>query len=241
MDYNNIDQQINEILNGTRDLPQFNQPEHAGVCSAGSLLVGALIVCDIARESLKSGSNAEGCETSPANWQIDEEQERQLQQWAGSKGVWIPEAEEWLRENYGPMMDQGAEAKVYGRSGDTSVVKLRTSIYATLGRALEAIALHNYLFPETIMRVIGFTRDTDGMFRVILTQPYIGCMRLATKAEIDEMVAKKGFHDNGDAVGVNYISERHHLEDMHPANVFVEDHTGKPICIDCIIKFRRDK
>ena len=26
--------------------------------------------------------------------------------------------------------------------------------------ALDAIALHNYLFPETAMRVIGFTKDS---------------------------------------------------------------------------------
>jgi len=237
----NIDQEINDILNGTRDLPQFNQPEHAGVCSAGPLLVGALIVCNNTRESLTTGSNVAESKGTISNWQIDEEQERQLQIWAESKDFWIPDAEIWLTENYGPMIAQGAEAKVYYKTGDTSVIKLRTSIYATLGRALEAIALHNYLFPETIMRVIGFTRDSDGMFRIILTQPYIECLRLATKAEIDKMVAAKGFHDNGDTSNVNYISDRHHLEDMHPANVFVEEHTATPICIDCIVKFRRDK
>ena len=73
--------------------------------------------------------------------------------------------------------------------GDSHVVKLCASIYSTLGRAFEAIALHNYLFPETIMRVVGFTRDDDGLFRIILTQPYIECLRLATKEEIDLMVS----------------------------------------------------
>lgn len=109
----------------------------------------------------------------------------------------------------------------------------------SIERALEAIALHNALFPETIMRVIGFTRDSDGLFRILLTQPYIECLRLATKTEIDNMVAVKGFRDNGDGNGVNYISDRIHLEDMHPANVFVEPLTNHPICIDCIVKFRR--
>ena len=97
--------------------------------------------------------------------------------------------------------------------------------------------LHNSLFPETQMKVIGFTRDTDGLFRIILTQPFIECQRLATKAEIDEMVAAKGFHDNDDGNGVNYISDRLHLEDMHSANVFFFFITGKPTCIDCIVKF----
>ena len=240
MDLHEIDKLTNDILNGTRDLPQFNQPEHAGICSAGPLLIGALIVCDNTRKSLISSCNASGSKgASPSNWEIDEEQEHQLQKWAEQKGVWIEQAEEWLTSNYGSMIAQGAEAKVYGKTGDVAVIKLRTSIYATLGRALEAIALHNYLFPETIMRVIGFTRDADGLFRVILTQPYIECKRLATKAEIDAMVEAKGFYDNGDTSGVNYLSGRLHLEDMHPANVFVEELTNLPVCIDCIVKFKR--
>lgn len=237
-DIQNIDKQINEIFNGTKDISRFNQSEHAGVCSAGSLLIGALLVCDIVRESFKASQNAGDSQTAPANWEIDERQEQSIQEWAEQKGVWVPKAEEWLKEQYGPELAYGAEAKVYCRKGDTHVVKLRTSIYSTLGRAFEAIALHNYLFPETIMRIIGFTRDSDGLFRVILTQPYIECMRLATKGEIDEMVSQKGFRDNGDTSGVNYISNRLNLEDMHPANVFVESLTGKPICIDCIVKFR---
>lgn len=137
------------------------------------------------------------------------------------------------------MIAEGAEAKVFYRSGDIAVIKERASIYATLGRALEAIALHNYLFPETMMRVIGFTRDSDGLFRTILTQPYVECQRLATKQEIDAMVSLKGFYDNGDGNGVNYLSDRLHLEDMHPAYVFIDELTSKPICIDCIVKFRK--
>lgn len=51
------------------------------------------------------------------------------------------------------------------------------------------------------------------------------------------MVAKKGFRDNYNGQGVNYIGDRLHLEDMHPANVFVDVISEKPICIDCIVKF----
>ena len=53
------------------------------------------------------------------------------------------------------------------------------------------------------------------------------------------MVLSKGFRDNGDGNGVNYISERLHLEDMYPANVFIDQLTSTPICIDCIVKFRK--
>ena len=151
--------------------------------------------------------------------------------------LWEENSEQILISEFGPMIAQGAEAKVYYRDGDSSVVKERTSIYSTTQKALDAIVLHNYLFPETAMRVIGFTRDSDGLMRIVLTQPYVNCMRLATKEEIDKMVAAKGFHDNWNGQGVNYISDRLALEDMHPANVFIDKVSEKPICIDCIVKF----
>lgn len=87
------------------------------------------------------------------------------------------------------------------------------------------------------MNVIGFTRDDDGLLRIILTQPYVRCLRLATKEEIDALVFAKGFRDNWSGQGINYISRRMALEDMHPANVFIDEVSGSPICIDCIVKF----
>ena len=233
-----IDNLTKDIQYGRKDFNGFTLPEHAGLCKGGTPLIGASIVVGYARRSLATSSNAEGSEgSSPANWQIDEEQERLIEMWAKAIGLWFENSDNIIRKNFGPMIAQGAEAKVYYKEGDPSVAKERASIYSTTQKALDAIALHNYLFPETAMRVIGFTRDSDSLFRIILTQPYIRCQRLATKEEIDKMVADKGFRDNWQGQGVNYVSERLALEDMHPANVFIDELTGKPTCIDCIVKF----
>ena len=120
-----IDSYTNYILNGKTNLTQFNQQEHAGLCLAGEMLIGAYIVCNYARASLEAGRNAAAGEVGPANWEMR---------------VW------WN-------------------------------------------------------------------------------------------VAKKGFTDNRDGNGVNYIGQRLYLEDMHPANVFVDVISDTPICIDCIVKF----
>ena len=233
-----IDNYANDILYGTASFSRFNLPEHAGLCTAGTTLIGAAIVADYARRCLEAGSHATGGQGGgPSNWKIDEAQERAIEQWAKAAQLWVEDSDVILLRNYGSMIAQGAEAKVYYRSGDTSVVKERASIYSTMQKALDAIVLHNYLFPETAMNVIGFTRDSDALFRIILTQPYVKCARLATKQEIDEMVEEKGFRDNWNGEGVNYISDRMALEDMHPANVFIDEISGKPICIDCIVKF----
>lgn len=258
-----IDNYAKDIQNGREDFSRFNLSEHAGLCKGGSPLIGASIVACYATASFRAGCDAEGREGqsksraevsslnlcrdaacarsteqgSPANWEIDEQQEKFIEQWAKAANLWEDDSEHILTAEFGPMIAQGAEAKVYYREGKTSVVKERTSIYSTWLKALDAIVLHNYLFPETAMKVIGFTRDSDNLMRIVLTQPYVNCLRLATKEEIDDMVAAKGFRDNWNGEGVNYISDRLALEDMHPANVFIDTVTGKPICIDCIVKF----
>ena len=232
-----INKYVKDIEDGTEDFFRFNLSEHAGLCTAGAPLIGASIIACYATASLTASCNAEGREGSPANWEIDERQEQLIEQWAKAANLWEDNSEQFLIEEFGPMIAQGAEAKVYYKDGDTSVIKERCSIYSTTQKALDAIVLHNCLFPETAMKVIGFTRDRDGLMRIVLTQPYVNCLRLATKDEIDDMVAAKGFRDNWKGQGVNYISDRLALEDMHPANVFVDVVTGKPICIDCIVKF----
>jgi hypothetical protein len=232
-----INKLVNEIQNGTRDFPRYNLPEHAGLCKAGPVLIGASIVASYATRSLTASCHAESGQGGPANWQIDERQEQLVEHWAKASKLWVEDSDKILTNTFGPMIAQGAEAKVYYREGDQSVVKERTSIYSTTQKALDAIALHNYLFPETAMRVIGFTRDSDNLMRIILTQPYVRCLRLATKVEIDTLVSAKGFRDNWSGQGVNYISDRMALEDMHPANVFIDEVSGTPICIDCIVKF----
>ena len=66
-----IEKQINNILNGTANIPRFNQQEHAGLCTAGPYLIGALLVCDLTRASLSASANADGSQTAPANVFID--------------------------------------------------------------------------------------------------------------------------------------------------------------------------
>ena len=236
-----INNYITDIQDGTEDFPRFNISEHAGFSKGGTPLIGASIIACYARASITAGSYAEGSEGGPANWEIDELQEKLIEQWAKAANLWEENSEQILSVKFGPMIAQGAEAKVYYHDGDISVVKERTSIYSTWQKALDAIVLHNCLFPETEMKVIGFTRDSDNLMRIVLTQPYVNCERLATKEEIDEMVMAKGFRDNWNGQGVNYVSDRLALEDMHPANVFIDEITKKPICIDCIVKFVNNK
>ena len=96
-----IDNYIKEIQNGTEDFPRFNLSEHAGLCTAGAPLIGASIIASYATASITASCNGKSraevsslnlcrdvaCAHSteqggPANWQIDECQEKLIEQWA---------------------------------------------------------------------------------------------------------------------------------------------------------------
>ena len=66
-----IDELVNQIENGSTDLPRFNLREHSGICKAGSALIGASIVASHAERSLATGSHAGSSQASPSNWEID--------------------------------------------------------------------------------------------------------------------------------------------------------------------------
>ena len=62
-----IDNFTNDILNGKTNLTQFNQAEHAGLCCAGEMLIGAYIVSCYAQTSLEASANASASQTCPGN------------------------------------------------------------------------------------------------------------------------------------------------------------------------------
>ena len=107
-----IDEYINDILYGRKDFNGFTLPEHAGLCKGGAPLIGASIIASYARRSLTTGSNVEGREGGPANWEIDEYQEKLLEQWAKAARLWIESSNMIIKEGFGPMIAQGAEAIV---------------------------------------------------------------------------------------------------------------------------------
>ena len=120
-----IDELVNQIENGSQDLPRFNLREHSGVCKAGSALIGASIVASYATRSLTASGHAGSSQASPSNWEIDEQQEMLIEQWAKAAHLWVEASDNIVRKGFGPMIAEGAEAKVYYRDGSPAVLKER--------------------------------------------------------------------------------------------------------------------
>ena len=102
-----IDELVNQIENGSTDLPRFNLREHSGVCKAGPALIGASIVASYAARSLAAGSHATSGQGGPSNWEIDELQEKLIEQWARSARLWVEDSDNIVRKGFGPMIAEG--------------------------------------------------------------------------------------------------------------------------------------
>ena len=105
-----IDELVNQIENGSTDLPRFNLREHSGVCKAGSALIGASIVASYAARSLSASSDARSGQGVPSSWEIDELQEKLIEQWAKAARLWVETSDDIVRSGFGPMIAHGGYA-----------------------------------------------------------------------------------------------------------------------------------
>ena len=107
-----IDNYIKEIQHGREDFYRFNLSEHAGLCKGGAPLIGASIIACYATASLTASRNVEGSEGGPANWEIDECQEKLIEQWARAANLWEDDSEQILIAEFGPMIAQGKQLRI---------------------------------------------------------------------------------------------------------------------------------
>ena len=105
-----IDELVNQIENGSTDLPRFNLREHSGVCKAGSALIGASIVASYATGSLATSSYAGSSQGSPSHWEIDELQEKLIEHWATAARLWVEASDDIVRKGFGPMIAEGVQS-----------------------------------------------------------------------------------------------------------------------------------
>jgi hypothetical protein len=99
--------------------------------------------------------------------------------------------------------------------------------------ALDRIALHNAYFPETRLTVLGFGRNIDGEFKILVEQPYIRGFHFSD-AEIAEYMERMGF-ELKTPHNWTYATPEIYLSDMHDENV-IRSEDG-PICVvDCDIR-----
>ncbi|HET8686323.1 MAG TPA: hypothetical protein VFM18_06625, partial [Methanosarcina sp.] len=210
-----------QIIEGTRVFERFSQGEQRGIAAGGQIHAEASIIL-AAENATNTTSNAD------PQWQEDT-----IEKYAKQKGIWIDDVTKTLKSKYGEIIGAGQEAIVFDDGKDV-VKSQNTLMYGTLQEKLDGITLMNTLFPESAVEVIGFGRNDDGDFQVVVRQPFIEGEKL-TKSEINDYLSKIGFTNEIDDGIYTDASGQTVIEDVHTGNA-IRTPEGNIVVIDPIVR-----
>lgn len=137
-----------------------------------------------------------------------------------------------LSEMLGDKIAEGGEAMVYDH-GATLVKSIGLDYFVEPILALDRISLHNAYFPETHFIVLGFGRNVDGDFRIIVEQPFIKGERM-TDSDIAFYMKNMGFKLYNSR-NWTFATPDIYLSDMHDENV-IRSSSGNIFVVDCDIR-----
>ena len=106
--------------------------------------------------------------------------------------------------------------------------------YNVLCLALDRIIIHNAIFPETCLVVMGFARDRYGQFVVVVKQPYVSGDPITEEERVSFMYGL-GFVDAGMDYGMhlNYKTPDLYIGDINEFNAIKGDYGLHVIDADC--------
>lgn len=160
-----------------------------------------------------------------------------LEQWAKLEGCWIDNAENYFISNGFIRIDiETGESVVFRDARFTSAIKIMGANYyaGMIDKSIDRVMLHNILFPDTALEIIGFTNH-NGRLKIIAYQKFIQGIP-ASQQDILKFIEDnlKGY----DYVSSNdcFIKDGIEISDLHQGN-FVKSANGKTYLIDCVIRF----
>nr|DAL92828.1 MAG TPA: ATP dependent DNA helicase [Caudoviricetes sp.] len=157
----------------------------------------------------------------------NQEDRDSLEKFAKEQGKWADNVDTKLEKKYGSRIGHGSEAWVYRKDKDTVIKSRSITGYNTVSDALRSIELHNILFPETAMKVVGFGNG-DGEFSIIIEQPFIEGA-YASQEEIDSFVKERFNAEKDPSVigNTSYKTDDYLLQDLKPQNVLIRIVNGE--------------
>ena len=208
---------------------RFSPAEQHG-CTAGgpahvvaSLLAGADVAANC-RVSKPLGFQEE-CERGKA-------QEKVIETWAKKVNCWFDNVDVNIPKVLGEQIAQGGEARVY-QHGYNLMKSIGLDYYIQPVLALDRVSLHNSLFPETELHLLGFGRLADGAFQVIVEQPYVQGVQMSDD-EIATFAQNMGFKQINPK-NWTYATPEIYLSDLHDENV-IRSKEGNIFVVDCDIR-----
>ena len=229
-----------DIKNGTAVFERIPQAQQSGLSKGSKVLCSASVIC---RGCPRTESEVR--EIYDADDLIGEGkiQEILVENWARIVGYWFDFPEQELVNickmqndcTEGVIVDNGTESVVFFDINGRAVYKLISlKHYNVLRLALDRIIIHNALFPETALVVLGFGRDECGQFVVIVRQNYIEG-DVVSEDERELFMMSMGFTGAGMDYGMhlNYRTNELYVGDLNEYNVIKGAHGVNVIDADC--------
>ncbi len=161
-----------------------------------------------------------------------EKQAETITAWAKKTGLWIPDINNFLKHTFGDKIAEGGEATIFDNG--TSLIKaIGLDYFIQPIYALDRISLHNAIFPETKLTVIGFGADLNNEFKIVASQPFIKGVQPSVYV-IRRYLEKLGF-ELINPTNWTYSNSSIYLSDVHDENV-IKGHDGSMFVIDCDIR-----
>lgn len=142
------------------------------------------------------------------------EETEKLKKYIDENNLWITNID------FSQYVSEGAEQKVYLKDSE-SVIKLNDSIYYSCWTEyFHNLLLHNFFFPDTAYKLIGFTIDNETLFSVV-SQNYVKSDAPTDLSKVKTFLQANGFENNRNN---DYINRDLGviLEDLHDENVLTQ-------------------
>ena len=212
------------LNNGTKQV-SIQRMDIAAQSGAEKELTGAISILQKAeRSSSKENKRGSG--------EIKQNKLKIIESWAKENNLWVDNMDATLRDNFGLPYEGGGEAVIYDAGKDVAKSISLDYYDGDVELALDRILLHNYLFPEAKLTDIGFGKDTDGTFKILVYQPFIAG-NPATREEIINYAKNRGFETIDNNI---YYFKGIKISDLNEYNVIKTD-SGELAVIDAELRF----
>lgn len=206
-----------EVYNGTTLFERFPQAVQPGLSAGSEVLCSAAIIC--------RGCPCTESEIRPI-YRTDDLigdgriQEQIVEFWARLVDCWHEQAETYLA-SLCQISDCGTESKVFFDVTKRRVFKAISLVhYNVLRLALDRIVIHNAVFYNSALKVIGFGRNEKGDFVILVEQPYVEG-GVVTESERLALMKNLGFKEAGEDYGMhlNYYTDDIYVGDLNEYNL----------------------
>ena len=136
---------------------------------------------------------------------------------------YISENSLWINDiDFSQYISEGAEQRVYLK--DTKhVIKLNDTIYYNSWEDyFNNLLLHNYFFPDTAYKLLGFTKDDKNVLYAVVRQSFVTVTTITNIPQVKEFLTQNGFSNtrNNDYFNAELGII---LEDLHDENVLTQN------------------